>query len=454
MILFNNRDYIYKNLKAFTLTEVLVGTFLVLIVFLSVFAGYQFGAKVIGQSKNKIVATAIANEEIEKIRNLSYGSIGIIDGTLPTAEGTLESESNAFFNNAEYIIKRKVEYISDEANENLSCPLNYKRVEIKVSWGGTFPGDVKMVTDIAPKNKIEEISSCEAQPGGILSVKVFDAYGIMVNSPLVEIFNPDTKELIAFYTPLNGKIDVPLTALSYEVAVSKTGYSLEKTYGEDEVDVPIKSHPIILEGRAEDTSFSIDKLGGFSINTLFPAQGDDGPVPIPNANFNLQGNKVIGYNADESPVYKYFENHISDSEGELNIFNLEWDNYFFSVDPETGLNLVEIEPEPDPETQAIGLSPDSFLQVNLYLESENSLLIEVKDDETSGPVFSAEVRVYNSGFGYDNTLFTNEMGQVFFIPLLAGNYNLEIKAPGYLDCQGQVSVSGHKKSIIEIERIE
>ena len=56
--------------NGFTLVEVLVGTFLILIVFLGIFGAYQLGLRVVGQSRNQIVATAIANQEIENIRNL------------------------------------------------------------------------------------------------------------------------------------------------------------------------------------------------------------------------------------------------------------------------------------------------------------------------------------------------------------------------------------------------
>jgi len=86
---------------------------------------------------------------------------------LPTASGTLASTSTVNLNNTAYFIERKIEYISDEADgtgAEDSCDLDYKRVEIVVSWPGRFSGNVKMVTDISAQSKDEELSSCQAQP--------------------------------------------------------------------------------------------------------------------------------------------------------------------------------------------------------------------------------------------------------------------------------------------------
>ena len=88
-----------KNLeRSFTLIEVLVGIFLIMIVFLGIFGAYQLSLKVIGLSKTKIIATAIANGQIEKIRNLAYGSIGVKgsfpDGVLEAVTTTIQNKFN------------------------------------------------------------------------------------------------------------------------------------------------------------------------------------------------------------------------------------------------------------------------------------------------------------------------------------------------------------------------
>lgn len=580
-----------KKQKSFTLVEVLVGIFLVLLIFLGIFGAYQIGLKTITQNKNKITATAIANEQIEKIRDMPYLSIGTQGAVLPYVEGGLEASQIITRNNIEYYTERKVKYIIDEADgtgEEDPCNWDYKRIEIKVSWSGFFDGEVKLVTDIAPANKAEELQACAAQPGGILSVSVSDAFGAMIESPLIEVFNPETEERISFYSPLDGRHDFALEANSFKVAVSKgENYTVERTYGIDEITTPEKKHPIVLEGKITPISFSIDKISSFSINTLSP-QGEDflsdsfldqsqisslsdvdinegeakltkigevyvnsgylisteieplsliqwnelswndledldtdlkcqiyyfdtddwylipdsdlsnnsvgfdsspldlsglnvdtysklklkanfstndnnfSPIlydwqlswitsystDIPNVSFLLEGEREIGTDDQGNPVYKYSEVSISNGSGYIEINSLQWDNYHF-YSQESELILTDTNPSPQP----IGLLPDENKNVELFFESENSLLITVQNDNDLTPIFSADVRLYN-GESYDVSQYTNEKGQTYFIPLSSGNYNIEVSAPGYTSEIDTVSVSGSTLKIIRLNQQE
>ncbi len=576
-------------MRGFTLIEVLVGAFLILIVFLGIFGAYQLGAKVIGLNQRKITATAIAQGQIEKIRNLPYLSIGTINASLPYAEGILEPITTKVLNNIEYQIETKVKFIVDPADgvgTEDACNWDYKRVGVKVSWSGRLSGELQLITDVAPKDKVEEIQTCQEQPGGILSILVFDARGIMVPSPLIEIFDPSTGSLIDSATSSDGQHDFPLTAGIYKVVVSKSGYSSERTYGIDETAIPQKPHPIVLEGQIVPISFSIDKLSSFSIQTLSPwgtdyfsdsfsdeskiseksdviidggkvtlatSEGsylssgflvsvaispvnviqwekfsfsdeepaetdlkyqiyylsggnwvlvpdsdlpgnstgfDSSPVdlrnlsshysqlkvranfstndssvsptlfdwqiswmssqstPIGNVAFNLRGEKLIGHDSNEEPVYKYNQNHQTNSQGEKEISNLEWDNYNFSIDPAEGLDLVNIDPSPQP----ISLAPDTNLTVKLYFEAQNSLLVTIQNEETLEPIFSATVRLFKSG--YDQTQYTDKKGQTLFIPLEVGNYNLEVSAPGYETESTTIYLSQDVRETIRLTQIE
>jgi hypothetical protein len=583
---------VFRSKNSFTLIEVLIGTFLILIVFLGIFGAFQLGLRVVGLSKVKIIATSIANAEIEKIRNLPYQSIGV-RGSFP--DGVLESSTTTVENNIEFKIERRVDYIVDStdgiAAPEDECPNDYKRAEIKVSWSGLFRGEVIFSTDIAPKNLAEEC----ATGGGVLSVLVFDAYGATTSSPLIEIKNPTTGETIKTATPPEGKHYFSLATSTYKVVVSKDGYSSEQTFGSGDIyqgktiATPEKPNPIVLEGQLTEISFSIDRLSSFSINTLSPwgtdnfsdsfsdqskvsssseviisggkvdlatssegylpsgylisiaispttlikwdqfswtdsepiqtdlkyqiyyASGtdwllipdsdlsgnsigfDNSPVdlsnlstttysqlkiranfstnsttttptlydwqiswiisealPVSNATFSLRGAKIVGTNGGENPIYKYSISTSTDSNGKKDLPNLEWDNYTFSIDPTTGLDLVSTDPSPQP----ISLAPNTNLTVKLYLDAENSLLLTVENQKTLEPVFSATIRLYNLSLGYDKTQYTNEKGQTLFIPLESANYNLEISAPGYSSTSTTASVSGDVTKIIRLEQIE
>ena len=254
--------------KGFTLIEVLVGISLTLIVFLGIFGAYQLALKVIIQTRNKVVATAVANGEIEKIRNLPYNSVGISNGF---PGGNLLASSVIRQNSTDYTIKRTVDYAVDAIDGIVSpeddCPNDYKKVEIKVSWTGRFTGQVVLATDVSPASLVEECS----ETGGILEVLVFDATGLMVPSPLIEIKDPLTEETIKSATPLSGKHYFSLTSLtpsSYKVIASKIGYSLERSFGEDEITIPEIPHPLVIEGKLTSISLSVDHQSSFDVITL------------------------------------------------------------------------------------------------------------------------------------------------------------------------------------------
>jgi len=256
--------------KGFTLIEVLIGIFLVLIVSFGVFGAYRLILKVVAQSRNRITAAAIANGYIEKIKNLSYESIGT-KGGFPT--GTLEVSTTTNQNNTLYTIEQRVDYVVDPIDgvsevsiPKDECPNDYKRAEVKVFWSDKAGDKVTLVTDIAPKNLAQE---CLIS-GGIISVSVFDAYGIMVPLPLIEIKDPLTDQILKMATPFGGQHYFSLATSTYKVVVSKDGYSTERTYGTNEILTPDKPNPIVLDGQLVENSFSIDKVSSFSVETLSP----------------------------------------------------------------------------------------------------------------------------------------------------------------------------------------
>jgi len=576
-----------KSSKALTLIDVLIGIALTLVIFLGIFGLFQLALKVIGQSQARITATAIANQEIEKIRNLPYEDIGV-QGGFP--DGILPSVTTTISGGREYTIETRVDFVVDPddgvASPEDECPNDYKRVKVKVSWQGKFGGEVEISTDISPPSLAQECGTS----GGILSVSVFDAYGVMVPFPSIEVRDPSTDALIKTAAPAEGHHYFSLPTSTYKVVVTKNGFSTERTYGTDEIATPQKPHPIVLDKQTTEISFSIDELSSFSVDTvcgwgvdrfsdsfdneakisessnvvveqgkatlatttggylssgylistsssptdilswdefswtdsepqnsdlkyqIYYASGsnwylipdsdlpgnstgfDTSPVDlsglstttyselklkanfstsdpsttselydwqlswissqttsIGNVQFLLQGTKIIGTDADENPVYKYSQTHVSDNNGHVDIPDLEWDSYTFSVSPSEGLDLVNTDPSPQP----ISLPPDNALKhVTLYLEAENSLLVTVENSDTLEPIFSATVRLFNTGLGYDVSQYTDQKGETLFIPLQSAVYNLEVQAPGYSSTSLTVGVTGDTTKTILLDQIE
>lgn len=576
-----------------TLVEVLISILIFSIFSFGILGAFILAFRIIGLTERKITATQIAQGEIEKIRNLSYLEVGTIDAKLPFSKGILESFSTKNLNGKIYNIERQVKFISDPTDQDEECFLDYKKVEISVSFSDIFSGKVTLTTDIMPKDKTEEIQACLQQPAGILSVQVIDTKGNFVSLPKIDVFDAETKALVDTATPASGKYDFPLSPGLYKIVVTKDGYSREETFGNGEVyknqtiAIPAKPNVIVLEKNISQITLSIDKESAFLVKTLstynqemfvdsfedeskisekfqvaisdgkatlatstegyylsgflnsieispsnliqwqefsfsddkpegtdlryqfFFASGSEWilipdsdlpgnsigfsnspvnlenlsinysklkikanfstnsafltptlfnwqifwktslPVPIPNVSFHLKGEKIVGRDSNENQIYKFSDNFQTNSEGEIQLQNLEWDFYHFSDFKKDSqvLNLAISKPE-----QPVFLEPDTNLEVLLHLEAQNSLLLTVLDSETLKPIFSAKVTLFDSDFS--QTQYTNKDGQTIFIPLESQTYNLNIEAPGYSLSSKPVFVSGQSTKTILLEPSE
>lgn len=434
-------------MRGITFIDVLVGTALMLIVFLGIFGAYQLGLKIVGQSKARITATAIANQQIEMIRNLPYKSVGIKGGY---PDGDIEETRSITRNNVQYIVANRIDYNNDpfDGIAEDPCPNDYKKVKVKVSWVGRFGGGVSLTTDVAPKGIAQEC----AQIGGTLFVSVFDANGLPIsgaNVDMVDIVSGLTKNCITFDEG-NCLFVLPESIETYQITASKSGYSTDRTYSEEELDSPAKPHASVYEGELTEIGFSIDKVSIFLLQTT--GTQAQGYPPVKEVPLDVQGVKIIGTDSDGNPIYKYSESFLTGSAGKLEINNLEWDSYSFSVDKQTtGLDLIEIEAPPrSTTTQPIDLLPDSTQEVRLILKAENTLLVTVQDASTTEPIFGVSCNLSNIELEYDRTQPTDTEGKTFFIPLEEAIYQLVVEVDGYASSTDSLSVSDDTTSTINL----
>lgn len=262
--------------KGITLVDVLVGIFIFCLFFFGIFGAYKLTLKILFQSKARVIATSLANQKIEQIRNLPYNKIGI-EGGYPAGE--IPPSENTTLNGVNFTISTIVDFIADErdgiAQPEDSCPNDYKRATVTVSWQGKYPGQVSLSTDIAPKDEIQE---CEIS-GGILQVQVFDSQGELIEGANVEVedvFSELEKNCI---TSLSEKCYIvlppsqPGKSENYKITVTKLGYSKDETFREGDVYegkvvyVPEKPNATILEGEIIQKSFLIDQLSTFLVQT-------------------------------------------------------------------------------------------------------------------------------------------------------------------------------------------
>jgi hypothetical protein len=254
------------------LVEAIVGISILLIIFIGLFGVAQLGMRLTAQSKNRLVALALANQKIELLRNLSYNQVGTLGG-IPA--GSIPETENIIRNNVFYTVKTTIVYVDDPFDNIFpSDPLawDYKRIKIKVSWSDSPSSQVFLQTDVAPKG-IETTGS-----GGIISILVFDANGQALPQTNIHVENNSLMPPINanYQTDDQGRIFIPGAPACndcYKITANKLGYSSESTYAAGEqvrgitLANPLKPFLSVIEGQLSEVSFSIDRFATKTLQT-------------------------------------------------------------------------------------------------------------------------------------------------------------------------------------------
>jgi hypothetical protein len=120
----------------------------------------------------------------------------------------------------------------------------------------------------------------------------------------------------------------------YEIGVTKSGYSTDRTYSTAEVANPLKPHATVIEGEVTALTLTIDQTS--TLQVLTTGRRENNYPPFSGIQFQLRGSKLIGYDASDQPVYKYDQPISSGPGGVVTVSNLEWDTYeVFIPNPST-----------------------------------------------------------------------------------------------------------------------
>ena len=252
-----------------SLIDVIFGVSIMLIIFIGIFGIFKLSIELVSSSKSKTGALALANEQMEFIRSLSYNAVGVMGG-IPA--GNIEQEEIIILNKTIYTRRTFIQYIDDlkdgleEEDENL-ITADYKLVKVEIKWTiGDTERKFSLISNIVPKG----IETFEG--GGTLIINSIDAYGMPIAGAQVNIKNNTifpTIDLMAF-TNNFGKIMFPGSpaAVDYKIIVTKDGYSTAKTYDADVNNPnPDPGHLTVAEKETTRSTFAIDLLSGMDINT-------------------------------------------------------------------------------------------------------------------------------------------------------------------------------------------
>lgn len=382
------KKFPYSQSKGFSLIEVVVGTAIFVIVSFALLGTFSKLISGINLLRIKSAATNLATEQFEIIRNLPYGDVGIVgsipDGNLPHIQ-TLTRDSMVFtVTTTIRNVDNPFDGIIGGTPNDLS-PADNKIVELQIACASCNNfSPLTYTSTVAPKN-LETAST-----NGALFIKVFDANGQPLSEVPVHVVSTTTGIVIDDVTNDAGLlqiIDAPPGNEVYQITVSNTGYSTDKTYTTGAVanPRPIKPHASVLVQKVTQVSFAIDKTAKINVNTLTPLC-----VPVAGVPFSISGAKLIGTLPN---VYKYNTNQVTSATGTLSLTNLEWDTYTPELTSATYF-LAGANP-----MVPLSVSPDATVNMNLIVvpKDPSSVLIAVKDSGTNLSLSDATVSLFKSG---------------------------------------------------------
>ena len=97
----------------FMYLEVLLGILLLAIVAGGVIEGFAAASSQIGKTRLDVVASKLALQHLEDIRNMSYSTVGTVGGNPP---GTIPTSQTQTVNGTTYTVQTSIKYVDDPAS--------------------------------------------------------------------------------------------------------------------------------------------------------------------------------------------------------------------------------------------------------------------------------------------------------------------------------------------------
>jgi hypothetical protein len=387
-----------KKNSGFSLVENLIATAIFILLATIIYQSSALFIRAINSYRENITISNLADRYMEIIHNLPYSSVGTINGNPHGNLVDLPNADQEIINGSTYKTYYVVNYIDDPSDGTILngtdfSPNDYKQVKLYITNINTEKS-YYFVTNITPKG-LENLNNA-----GALYIKVFNSIGQPVPLANVTIKNTNITPNINLNrkTDASGnllEVGLPISANSYEIAVSKNGYSSDETYPSTaENPNPTKPDATIANGQVTQISFSIDELSNLTFQTL-----DQTCSPLSNIDIDVKGAKLIGSNPK---VLKFNREYKSTDTGDITLGNIEWDNYTPVLTDETKI-LYGSSP-----IQVITILPKTDQNFTLILgpKTVNSLLVIVKDAVTNSPIEGASVVLKNERLNYESQKYT------------------------------------------------
>ncbi len=375
-------------MRGLSLIETVIGVALFAFIATTIFATYQRVFVVARYAQARVDATAAANAQFEIIRNLPYAQVGTIGGipagVIPPVQTVISGGKTFISTTTVRNLDQPFDGTAGGAPDDLS-PADNKLVEVELSCV-SCPNFRPLIftTSIAPLN-LESAST-----DGSLFVRVIDSGGLPVPSANVRVYNGSSVPVVNINdsTTLTGMLQLvgaPPAVGSYEIAVSKTGYSSEQTYGAPTTTNPVKPHATVAIQAVTQLTFMIDRTATLDFSSVTPSC-----AVVPNVNFQLTGSKLI---ATTPNVFKYDMFSMTNGAGLKTLSGVEWDSYAL-IATSSAYDVAGIVP-----LTPIAIAPGATQNIQLVMVPKNpsSVVVTVKDVGTGLPVTGATVKLERGG---------------------------------------------------------
>ncbi|MDO8561216.1 MAG: carboxypeptidase regulatory-like domain-containing protein [bacterium] len=262
--------------RGVTLIDTVVGSALMLVVFVGIAGVFKLSVDVITNNKARAGAIALAGDRMEYIRSFAYASIGTAGG-IPS--GIIPQSETIVSNGVSYTRRTLVEYVDDPgdglgAADTNGVTTDYKVARVDLAWNARTGGarHITLVTRVSPPTG-KETACPPTAPCGTLAISVLNAALQPVSNAQVHVVNTTTTPGIDLTTFTNTLGNVSLVgapvATGYQVTVTKTGYSTDQTYNPTAENTNPTPGPFtVSNNQTTSGTFKIDLVSILTITTF------------------------------------------------------------------------------------------------------------------------------------------------------------------------------------------
>lgn len=446
----NSKFKIRHSYRGFTLIESLVFLFLFSLISIVFLQTYSVGTRLIIESKNRLGATALANQKMEIIRSIDYEDIGTTSG-IPA--GDLSEDETISVNTIRYQVHTFVQYVDDGFDGTVSTgdtiPTDYKRVRLTVSWGNLGTDQTVVIFGNFSPNGVESSAG-----GGVLSINVLDASGTGVTGASVRIVNSAAGVDVTGSTDSTGNLmlpGAPAGTEAYTVTVSKSGYYGATTYPAYPTSVfnPVDVHASVVADALNQKTIVMDQSSDITLTTEDPFG-----TAIPNIGYTMTGGRVLGTDPGTGEdVTGFSDTATTDASGGASYPDESYGDYVITTSS-TDYEFLKLSPGATVANE-FSATAGSATDVSVIMLDQNigSVLVQVQNQSDATALAGASVQLTNTLLSYDVTVVTDQYGYAYFptsLPeLVPETYDISVSLAGYGTETATVNVNG----ILETEII-